>query len=137
MGLDLTVSEQTDFRKDSKGRMQYTVTELYNFNHNGYKIVEYVSDLSDMSNCSTVTVDAKDFVAGLQQMKDDMSFIEHDGEHYANEESELKRAIEDLECFIDENNLNDSELDWGDRTFEVHMWYQIRLDKNIHLPYNE
>ena len=123
MGLDLTVSEQTDFRKDSKGRMQYTVTELYNFNHNGYKIVEYVSDLSDMSNCSTVTVDAKDFVAGLQQMKDDMSFIEHDGEHYANEESELKRAIEDLEYFIDENNLNDSELDWGDRTFEVHMWY--------------
>ena len=103
--------------------MQYTVTELYNFNHNGYKIVEYVSDLSDMSNCSTVTVDAKDFVAGLQQMKDDMSFIEHDGEHYANEESELKRAIEDLEYFIDENNLNDSELDWGDRTFEVHMWY--------------
>jgi hypothetical protein len=123
MGLDLTVSEQTDFRKDSKGRMQYTVTELYNFNHNGYKIVEYVSDLSDMSNCSTVTVDAKDFVAGLQQMKDDMSFIEHDGEHYANEESELKRAIEDLEYFIEENNLNDSELDWGDRTFEVHMWY--------------
>lgn len=123
MGLDLTVSEQTDFRKDSKGRMQYTVTELYNFNHNGYKIVEYVGELSDMSNCSTVTVDAKDFVAGLQHMKDDMSFIEHDGEHYANEESELKRAIEDLECFIDENNLNDSELDWGDRTFEVHMWY--------------
>ena len=123
MGLDLTVSEQTDFRRDSKGRMQYTVTELYNFNHNGYKIVEYVGELSDMSNCSTVTVDAKDFVAGLQQMKDDMSFIEHDGEHYANEESELKRAIEDLEYFIEENNLNDSELDWGDRTFEVHMWY--------------
>lgn len=121
MGLDLIVSEQTDFRSDSKGRLQHTVTELYNFYHNGYKIVEYVSGLSDMSNCSTVTVDAMDFISGLKRMKDDMLFIEHDGEHYANEESELKRAIEDLECFIDENNLNENELDWGDRTFEVQM----------------
>ena len=123
MGLDLIVSEQTDFRSDSKGRLQHTVTELYNFLHNGYKIVEYVSGLSDMKNCTTVTVDAMDFISGLERMKDDMLFIEHDGEHYANEENELQRAIEDLECFIDENNLNENELDWGDRTFEVHMWY--------------
>ena len=121
MGLDLIVSEQTDFRSDSKGRLQHTVTELYNFYHNGYKIVEYVSGLSDIKNCSTVTVDAMDFISGLKRMKEDMLFIEHDGEHYANEESELKRAIEDLECFIDENNLNENELDWGDRTFEVQM----------------
>ena len=121
MGLDLIVSEQTDFRSDSKGRLQHTVTELYNFYHNGYKIVEYVSGLSDIKNCSTVTVDAMDFISGLKRMKEDMLFIEHDGEHYANEESELKRAVEDLECFIDENNLNENELDWGDRTFEVQM----------------
>ena len=123
MGLDLTVSERTDFRKDSKGRLQHTVTELYNFLHNGYKIVEYVGELSDMKNCSTVTVDAMDFISGLKRMKDDMLFIEREGEHYANEESELQRAIEDLECFIDENDLNDDELERGDRTFEVHMWY--------------
>ena len=121
MGLDLIVSEQTDFRKDSKGRMQYTITELYNFNHNGYKIVKYVGELSDMGNCSTVTVDAMDFISGLKRMKEDMLFIEHDGEHYANEENELQRAIEDLECFIDENDLNDDELERGDRTFEVQM----------------
>ena len=121
MGLDLIVSEQTDFRSDSKGRLQHTVTELYNFLHNGYKIVEYVSGLSDMKNCSTVTVDAMDFISGLKRMKDDMLFIERDGEHYANEENELQRAIEDLECFIDENDLNDDELERGDRTFEVQM----------------
>ena len=74
-----------------------------------------------MKNCSTVTVDAMDFISGLKRMKDDMLFIEHDGEHYANEENELKRAIEDLECFIDENDLNDDELEHGDRTFEVCM----------------
>ena len=121
MGLDLTVSEQTDFRSDSKGRLQHTVTELYNFLHNGYKIVEYVSGLSDMKNCTTVTVDAMDFISGLKRMKEDMLFIEHDGEHYANEENELQRAIEDLDCFIDENDLNDDELERGDRTFEVQM----------------
>ena len=121
MGLDLIVSEQTDFRSDSKGRLQHTVTELYNFLHNGYKIVEYVSGLSDMKNCTTVTVDAMDFISGLKRMKDDMLFIEHDGEHYANEGNELQRAIEDLECFIDENDLNDDELERGDRTFEVQM----------------
>ena len=121
MGLDLIVSEQTDFRSDSKGRLQHTVTELYNFLHNGYKIVEYVSGLSDMKNCTTVTVDAMDFISGLERMKDDMLFIEHDGEHYANEENELQRAIEDLECFTDENDLNDDELERGDRTFEVQM----------------
>lgn len=121
MGLDLIVSEQTDFRSDSKGRLQHTVTELYNFLHNGYKIVEYISGLSDMKNCTTVTVDAMDFISGLERMKDDMLFIEHDGEHYANEENELQRAIEDLECFIDENDLNDDELERGDRTFEVQM----------------
>ena len=121
MGLDLTVSEQTDFRSDSKGRLQHTVTELYNFLHNGYKIVEYVRGLSDMKNCTTVTVDAMDFISGLKRMKEDMLFIEHDGEHYANEENELQRAIEDLECFIDENDLNDDELERGDRTFEVQM----------------
>ena len=121
MGLDLIVSEQTDFRSDSKGRLQHTVTELYNFLHNGYKIVEYVSGLSDMKNCTTVTVDAMDFISGLKRMKDDMLFIERDGEHYANEENELQRAIEDLECFIDENDLNDDELERGDRTFEVQM----------------
>ena len=121
MGLDLIVSEQTDFRSDSKGRLQHTVTELYNFLHNGYKIVEYVSGLSDMKNCTTVTVDAMDFISGLERMKDDMLFIEHDGEHYANEENELQRAIEDLECFIDENDLNDDESERGDRTFAVQM----------------
>ena len=121
MGLDLIVSEQTDFRSDSKGRLQHTVTELYNFLHNGYKIDEYISGLSDMKNCTTVTVDAMDFISGLERMKDDMLFIEREGEHYANEENELQRAIEDLECFIDENDLNDDELERGDRTFEVQM----------------
>ena len=122
MGTDLTVFEQSDFRTDSKGRMQYTVTELHNFRPNAHKIMEYVSDLSDMSNCSTVCVDAKEFVLALNNMKDDMLFIEHDGEHYANEENELKSAIEDLQGFIEENKI-DSDIEYGERTFDVHLWF--------------
>lgn len=122
MGLDLTVLEQTDFRKDEHGRMQYTVTELHNFRPNGHKIMEYVNNLSDMGNCSTVCVDAKDFVCALSNMKDDMLFIEHDGEHYANEENELRSAIEDLEGFLIDNNIQDN-IEYGERTFEVHLWF--------------
>ena len=122
MGLDLTVFEQTDFRTDSKGRMQYTVTELHNFRPYGHKILEYVGDLSEMANASTKTVDAKEFLSALKCMKDDMLFIEHDGEHYANEENELRNAIEDLEGFIAENEIPE-DIEWGDRTFDVHLWY--------------
>lgn len=120
MGTDLTVFEETDFRQDSKGRLQYTVTELHNFRPYAHKIMEYVGELSEMNNCSTMRVDARDFINGLQSMKDDMLFIEHDGEHYANEENELKYAIEDLECFIEENNI-DKDIEYGERTFEVNL----------------
>lgn len=120
MGTDLTVFEQTDFRVDSKGRTQYTVTEIHNFRPNAYKVMEYVSNLSGINNCSIVTVDARDFITGLQMMKDDMLFIEHDGEHYANEERELRNAIEDLESFIEENEI-DNEIEWGERTFMVEL----------------
>lgn len=122
MGTDLTVFEQTDFRHDSKGRMQYTVTEVHNFRPNAHKIMEYVGNLSDMNNCSTVTVDARDFVEGLQRMKEDIAFIEHDGEHYANEERELRNAVEDLEGFLRASGIEE-DIENGERTFDVHLWF--------------
>lgn len=120
MGVDLTVSERTDYRTDEKGRTQYTVTLIYNFERNAYKIIEYTENLAEMANCTTVTVNSIHFIDALKRMKDDMLFIEHDGEHYANEERELKYAIDDLESFIDEFNLTEDE---EDRIFEVHLWF--------------
>ena len=120
MGTDLIVSEQTDFRQDSKGRLQYTVTEVHNFRPYAYKILEYVAGLSEMNNCSSRNVDAKDFLEGLQHMKDDLLFIEHDGEHYANEENDLKNAIEELEGFIQDNEI-EPDIEYGKRTFEVSL----------------
>ena len=116
MGTDLTVLEQTDFRTDSKGRMCYTVTELFNFRPYAHEILDHLG--IEIMNCSTVAVDAKDFLNCLQSMKDTLSFLEHDEK----EDSELKRAIEYLEGFIEDNNLNEVE-DYGERTFEMHLWY--------------
>lgn len=120
MGTDLFVSERTDYRTDSQGRTQYTVTEIYNFERNAYKIIEYTENLAGMANCTTITVGSMQFINALQRMKDDMLFIEHDGEHYANEERDLKNAIEDLEYFIEEFNLQEDD---EDRIFEVHLWF--------------
>lgn len=120
MGTDLFVSERTDYRTDSQGRTQYTVTEIYNFERNAYKVMEYTENLSEMANCTTITVNSMQFINALKRMKDDMLFIEHDGEHYANEERDLQRAIEDLECFIEEFNLTEDD---EERIFEVHLWF--------------
>ena len=43
MGTDLFVSEQSEFRTDSKGRTQYTVTQLDNFRGRGCgKIIDSI-----------------------------------------------------------------------------------------------
>ena len=120
MGTDLFISERTDYRTDDNCRTQYTVTLLYNFERNAYKIMEYTENLTGMANCTTITVGAEQFISALKRMKDDMLFIEHDGEHYANEERDLKNAIEDLEYFIEEFNLKEDE---DERIFEVHLWF--------------
>lgn len=120
MGTDLFISERTDYRTDDKGRTQYTVTSLYNFERNAYKIMEYTENLTDMANCTTITVSAMQLISALKGMKDDMLFIEHDGEHYANEERDLKNAIEDLEYFIEEFDLKEDD---EERIFEVHLWF--------------
>ena len=120
MGTDLTVREQVDFRTDSKGRMCYTVVELFNFRPFAHVILDHLG--IEMTNCSTVAVDAMDFKNCLQSMKDTLSFVEHDGESRLNQDHELERAIEYLEDFIEDNDLNEVE-DYGERTFEVHLWY--------------
>ena len=41
MGLDFTISEITSNGLDSKGRHTYVTTELDNFGHSGYKMMDY------------------------------------------------------------------------------------------------
>lgn len=191
MGLDLTISEQTEFRTDSKGRACHTVTELMNIHGSrGHLFLDNVGGLDELSNCSTMTVDAMDIFAGLETMRD--KYAEYDNTEVKSEyeatlntlaelkfnicekynipneqiltkwdsfcteeeleqknrlsdedKNELNRAeraviharsdykdiveleemIEDIEQFIKDNDLKKDELTWGDRTFEVHIWY--------------
>lgn len=118
MGTDLFVSEQSEFRNDSNGRLQYTVTQLDNFRGLGCsKIIDSIPALSEMSNCSTVTVDAMDIINALKDLEAEREYEFH----CSRETSELDDAIDKLTSFIEENDLKD--LDYGDRTFEFHLWY--------------
>lgn len=118
MGTDLFVSEQSDFRTDSKGRTQYTVTQLDNFRGYGCsKIIDSIPALSEMSNCSTVTVDAKDIVNALDDLEAEREYEIR----CSRDTSELDDAVDKLTSFIEENDLKD--LEYGDRTFEFHLWY--------------
>lgn len=123
MGMDLYILEQTDFRKDEKGRMCYTVVELYNFESSGRIILENLSSLDyELTNCSTKTVDAIDFLECLESMKEQLKKINETGENPYKSKSELEAGIEDLESFIEENEIDKVEK-YGERTFEVHLWY--------------
>ncbi len=118
MGTDLFVSEQSEFRTDSKGRTQYTVTQLDNFRGYGCsKIIDSIPALSEMSNCSTVTIDAKDIVNALDDLEAEREYEFR----CSRDTSELDDAIDKLTSFIEENDLKD--LEYGDRTFEFHLWY--------------
>ena len=118
MGTDLFVSEQSEFRTDSKGRTQYTVTQLDNFRGRGCdKIIDSIPALSKMSNCSTVSVDAMDIINALNDLEADREY------DYGcdRDTSELDDAIDKLTSFIEENDLKD--LSYCDRTFEFHLWF--------------
>lgn len=118
MGTDLFVSEQSEFRTDSKGRMQYTVTQIDNFRGYGCsKIIDSIPALSEMSNCSTVSVDAKDIVNALDNLEAEREYEIR----CSRDTSDLDDAIDKLTSFIEEHDLKD--LDYGDRAFEFHLWY--------------
>lgn len=190
MGLDITISEQTEFRTDSKGRPCHTVTELLNISGRyGHLLLDNISSLCELSNCSTKTIDAMDIFEGLEALREELAEYDvattkakyeetlnalaelkfrlcekhnipneqiltkwgflteeeleqrnrlsddektelHRAERKVcehsqdlNEITDLENIIAELEQFNRDNNLSQKELTWGDRTFEVHIWY--------------
>ena len=191
MGLDITISEQSDFRRDEHNRPCYTVTELLNISgHAGHLFLDNVGGLNELSNCSTMTIDALHIFEGLETLRNNLasfdrvqvktkyeealntlaqlkfslcekhsipneqiltkwdSFcteeeLEQKSRLTDEEKNELNRAerdvistsqdfreieeldeiVTELEQFNRDNKLKKDELTWGDRTFEVHIWY--------------
>ena len=99
MGLDFTVSEITSNGLDSKGRNTYTVTELDNFGHSGYKMMDY--GLGAQENCTTVSYDSIQFIKTLNAMKERLEEINSTGKDEYKEKQSLENAIQVLQDFID------------------------------------
>ena len=117
MGLDFTVSEITSNGLDSKGRNTYTVTELDNFGHSGYKMMDY--GLGAQENCTTVSYDSIQFIKTLNAMKERLEEINSTGKDEYKEKQGLENAIQVLQDFIDIEELTEDT----ERVFDIHVWF--------------
>lgn len=117
MGLDFTVSETTKQYVNKQGRNVYTTIELANFGHAGYKCMDY--GLGRQENCATKAYDAASFLECLDKMSEDLRQINDTGVDEYNEKTDLKNAIDKLQCFIEQEHLTEDT----DRVFDIHIWY--------------
>ena len=117
MGLDFTVSEIASNGLDSKGRNTYTVTELDNFGHSGYKMMDY--GLGAQENCTTVSYDSIQFIKTLNAMKERLEEINSTGKDEYKEKQGLENAIQVLQDFIDTEELTEDT----ERVFDIHVWF--------------
>lgn len=120
MGLQLVVSEKTDFRKDEKNRTAYTVTELFDFGRTGFIVGDYIENIRNQDNNSTVFVDGLEFKDAYNEMLNDLEDSKDLDEEIDNKNFEL--AFETLKKFVQENNILDIK-DYNEREFEVYMSY--------------
>ena len=117
MGLDFTISEITESGLDSKGRQTFITTELDNFGHSGYTMMDY--GLGDQDNCTTVAYDGIQFINTLNKMKERLQEINDTGTDEYNEKTDLETAIHTLQDFVDtEERTEDTE-----RVFDIHVWF--------------
>ena len=123
MGLDLTISVQSDFGTDEQGRNTYKVTQLCNL-RNCYAILGQLSNRLDggFANCATYTFYGETFHDILKELQEELEEISrgaHSPEYKGQERAELKCDIKKLKEFIETNNVpNDDTQD-----YQVHAWW--------------
>lgn len=117
MGLDFTVSEIIEHSIDKQGRTVFTTTELADFGHAGYKMMDY--GLGNQDNCTTVSYNSSEFLECLNSMKKVLEEINKTGIDKYNEKSDLVNAIDELQWFIEEEHITEDT----DRVFDIHIWY--------------
>lgn len=122
MGLDLTISLQSDFDTDEQGRYTYKVTQLANL-EGCYAILDQLGNRLDsgFANCATYTFYGETFheiLEGLQSEIEDLA--EGITPEYKEEiRAELDYNIKKLKEFITTNNVpNDDTQD-----YQVHAWW--------------
>lgn len=117
MGLDFTVSETTKQYVDEQGRNVSITTELADFGHAGYKMMDYGLGFQD--NCTTVSYGSEKFLEVLDEMKKDLDEINKSGEDKCEEKTDLENAIDELQCFIETEKITEND----DRVFDIYIWY--------------
>ena len=117
MGLDFTVSETTKQYVDKQGRIVSITTELADFGHAGYKCMDY--GLGRQENCTTASYESAKFLEVFDEMRKDLNEINKSGVDKYNEKSDLEKAIDELQCFIEQEHLTED----SDRVFDIHIWY--------------
>ena len=122
MGLDLTISVQSDFGIDEQGRNTYKVTQLANL-RNCYAILDQLSNRLDggFANCATYTFYGETFheiLEGLQSEIEDLA----EGitpEYKEQARAELDYNIKKLKEFIETNNVHNDDT----QDYQVHAWW--------------
>ena len=117
MGLDFTVSETTKQYVDKQGRNTFITTELANFGYAGYKCMDY--GLGRQENCTTVSYESAKFLEVLDEMRKDLDEINKSGKDECKEKAGLEDAIDELQCFIEQEHITED----SDRVFDIHIWY--------------
>lgn len=117
MGLNFTVSEITKQNVDKKGRNTFTTTELADFRHAGYKMMDYGLGFQD--NCTTKAYDAVRFLECLDYMCEELRKINNTGVDEYNGKLDLEEAINELQCFIEEEHITKDT----NRVFNIYIWY--------------
>ena len=117
MGLDFTVSEVTKQYVNELGGNVFITTELANFGHTGYKCMDY--GLGRQENCTTVSYESAKFLEVLDEMRKDLDEINKSNVDKYNEKSDLEKAIDKLQSFIETEKITEDT----DRIFDIHIWY--------------
>ena len=126
MGLDLTISVQSDFGTDEQGRNTYKVVQLATLRNCWDTLNELDNRLDgEFSNCATHTFYGETFHAILKDMQEELteltelSKVQELTDYQQSRMEILSDEISELEDFIETNNVpNDDTQD-----YQVHAWW--------------
>ena len=126
MGLDLTISVQSDFDTDEQGRNTYKVTQLAILRNCWVTLNELDYRLDgEFSNCATHSFYGETFHDILKDMQEELteltelSKVQELTDYQNSRMGILSGEISELEGFIETNNVpNDDTQD-----YQVHAWW--------------
>ena len=122
MGLDLTISVQSDFGKEEQGRNTYKVTQLANI-RNCHAVLSQLDNRLEngFSNCATHTFYGETFHEILKELQTEIEDLAEGttSEYKEQARADLNYNIKLLQEFITTNNVpNDDTQD-----YQVHAWW--------------